>query len=407
MSIEITNWKHKFVKTAVLVAGAAMTMGNQKCQQQPQARTLKKIVDVSGVTSAPIRFPDGSSFDFQYVANQQIYGVLQESNEFAFKAKKTFATSPAQVTQAKMTTGADIKMFNLSDADTAMMKASALQAGKEVDTQYAKTAWCMANLPQARLSGSVNSFEMIGGGGISLGFTPAGPVPSVTLGSASVNIEQAQMDFSMMATRPLSSTVIAAANVNSKQTKTKLNFTINFGVWSVGPSAYYQTPLATVTKKALTTAVGTLSKQMASDAWFTRILANHDTHLMVVGGSDVKLEVGDQLLVYNEEYYWDGEPCNSNYLGGGAAAGSAVAKIEIDWVGDEISRGKVIEQSDYNAVVGAKVKLFKMHAADYVPPSAGVQDPSNDTSSSSGSGSSSGSATAPSTGNSSKPTGGR
>jgi len=395
MSIDITNWKQKFVKTAVLVAGAAMTMGNQKCQQQPQARTLKKIVDISAVTSAPIRFPDGSSFDFQYVANQQIYGVLQESNEFAFKAKKTFATSPSEVTQAKMTTGADVKMFNLSEGDTAMMKASALQAGKEVDTQYAKTAWCMANLPQARLSGSVNSFEMIGGGGISLGFTPAGPVSSVTLGSASVNIEQAQMDFSMMATRPLSSTVIAATNINSKQTKTKLNFTINFGVWSVGPSAYYQTPLATVTKKALTTAVGNLSKQMASDAWYTRILANHDTHLMVVGGSDVKLEVGDQLLVYNEEYYWDGEPCNSNYLGGGAAAGSAVAKIEIDWVGDEISRGKVIEQNDYNAVVGAKVKLFKMHAADYVPPSAGVQDPS------------SGSATAPSAGNSSKPTGGR
>jgi hypothetical protein len=49
-----------------------------------------------------------------------------------------------------------------------------------------------------------------------------------------------------------------------------------------------------------------------------------------------------------------------------------VAKIEIDWVGDEISRGKVIEQNDENAVIGAKVKLFKMHAKDYKPPEAGV-----------------------------------
>lgn len=402
MSIEITNWKQKFVKTAVLVAGAALTMGNQKCQQQPQqTRVLKKIVDVNGVTSSPVTFPDGSAFDFQYVANQQIYGVLQESNEFAFKVKKTFATSPATVAQAKMTTGADVKMFNLSEGDTAMMKASAEEAGKEVASQYSQTAWCMANLPQARIAGSVNSFEMIGGGGISLGFTPAGPLPGASLGSASINIEQAQLDLSMMATRPLSSSVIAATNINSKQTKTKLNFTINFGAWSVGPSAYYQTPLATVTKKALTTAVGNLSTQMASDAWYTRVLANHDTHLMVVGGADVKLEVGDQLLVYNEEYYWDGEPCNSNYLGGGAAAGSAVAKIEIDWVGDEISRGKVIQQSDYNAVVGAKVKLFKMHAPDYVPPSAGVQDPSNDSTAGSGT------SPAPSTGGNSKPTGGR
>ena len=107
---------------------------------------------------------------------------------------------------------------------------------------------------------------------------------------------------------------------------------ISFGAWSVGPSAYYQTPLATVTKKALTKAVDALDSQLQSEEWYTRVMANHDTHLVIVGGSDVKLEPGDQLLVYNEDYYWEGEPCNSKYLGGGAQASSAVAKIEIDWV---------------------------------------------------------------------------
>lgn len=362
-------------KIAVLMIGAVMTMGNQKCQQTVSSRSLKKIVDMGSIRSSPINFPGGSSFDFQFVANQQIYGVLQESNDFAFKYAPPIATAPANATT---NANGDTNMFNLSKADNAMMKASAVEAGKgNYDVQYAQTAWCMVNLPQVKISGSVNSFELLGGGGINLGFTPAGAYPTNGLASAGLNLQFAQLDLSMVATRPLTATVVGAANVTSKQTKTSVNFALNFGAFSVGPSAYYQTPLASVSKTALAKAVSSLSGQLASDEWYTRVMANHDTHLIVVGGSDVGLEVGDQLLVYNEEYYWEGEPCNSKYLGGGAAANAAVAKIEIDYVGDEISRGKVIEQNDYNAVVGAKVKLLKFHAADYVAPAAGVQGVAN------------------------------
>lgn len=396
-------------KIAVLVAGAAMTMGNTQCQQQQvaPARTLKKIVDMGNIRSSAINFPGGSSFDFQFVANQQIYGVLTESKDFAFKYAPPIATAPAVATT---TATGDTNMFNLSKADSAMMKASALEAGKsDYSLQYAQTAWCMVNLPQVKIAGSVNSFELIGGGGITLGFTPAGAYPTNGLASAGLNLQFAQLDLSMIATRPLTSTVVGAANVTSKQTKTSVNFSLNFGAFSVGPSAYYQTPLASVSKAALQKAVSGLSDQLKSDEWYTRVMANHDTHLIIVGGTDVGVEVGDQFLVYNEEYYWDGEPCNSKYLGGGAAANAAVAKIEIDYVGDEISRGRVIQQNDYNAVVGAKVKLSKFHDANYVPPAAGVQDTSGSGSSSSGSGSSGAStSTGTSSGSSSsKPTGGR
>lgn len=359
-------------KIAILMAGAAMTMGNQKCQQQaqPPARVLKKIVAMGSIKSSAVNFP-GGAFDFQFVANQQIYGVLQESKEFAFKYAPPIATAPQAATT---TANGDTNLFNLSKADGEMMKASALEAGKSnYEAQYAQTAWCMVNLPQVKIAGSVNSFELIGGGGITLGFTPAGSYPTSGLTSVGVNLQFAQLDLSMLATRPLTSTVVGAANVTAKQTKTAVNFALNFGAFSVGPSAFYQTPLAAVSKTALARAVSSLSGQLKKDEWYTRVLANHDTHLIIVGGADVGLEVGDQLLVYNEEYYWDGEPCNSKYLGGGAAANAAVAKIEIDFVGDEIARGKVIEQNDYNAVVGAKVKLSAFHAANYVPPAAGVQ----------------------------------
>lgn len=365
------EFTRKLSKVSILVLGAGLMMGNEKCQQQPvKERALKKIVEMGTIKSSPIIFPGGTSFDFQFVANQQIYGVLTESEHFTLRYAPPIAIPPSQASVG------DTNFFNLSKADGQMMKAFAQEAGKDnYAVEYSKTAWCMVNLPQARIEGSVNSFEMIGGGGITIGFTPAGQV-SNGLTSAGLNLEWAQLDLSMMALRPLTSKVMAASNVTTKQTKTKVSFGLNFGAFSIGPSAYYQTPLAQVSKNGLKLGVSDLDTKLKSEEWYTRVMANHDTHLVVVGGTDVGLEAGDQLLVYNEDYYWDGEPCNSRYLGGGAAAGSAVAKIEIDWVGDEISRGKVIEQNDYNAVIGAKVKLFKFHAADYVPPAAGVQ-PSN------------------------------
>lgn len=348
-----------------------MTMGNQKCEQKPAGageRTLKKIVELGAIRSSPVLFPGGGGFDFQFVANQQIYGVLLDSKEFTLKYNPPIAVPPQEARSG------DEGFFNLTKADGQMMKAFAQAAGKDnYNVQYAKTAWCMVNTPQAKISGSVNSFELIGGGGATLGFTPAGAFPTSGLSSAGFNVEFAQLDLSMVATRPLTSKAIAAANVNSKQTKTKVNFGLNFGAFTLGPSAYYQTPLAQVTKNALVKSVASLSNQLKSEDWYTRVLANHDTHLVIVGGSDVQLEPGDQLLVYNEDYYWEGEPCDSRYLGGGAQAGSAVAKIEIDWVGDEISRGRIIEQNDENAVIGAKVKLFKFHDANYKPQDPGVQ----------------------------------
>lgn len=358
----------KLMKAAVLVGGAAMMMGNQKCEQKAQttdARVLKKIVDLGAIRSSPINFPTGGSFDFQFVANQQIYAVMLDSKQFAFKYNPPIAVPPAQAT-------GDQNFFNLTKADGQMMKAFSEAVGQSnYSLQYAKTAWCMVNLPQAKISGAVNSFEILGGGGLKLGFTPAGAYsPSI---GGDFNVESAQLDLSLVATRPLTSSVMGAANVTSKQTKTKVSFGLNFGAFSIGPSAYYSTPLANVTKNALTKGVSDLSNQLTKEEWYTRVMANHDTHVVVVGGLDVNLEVGDQLLVYNEDYYWEGEPCNSKYLGGGAQASSAVAKIEIDWVGDEISRGRVIEQNDENAVVGAKVKLYKMHAKDYQAPDAGVQ----------------------------------
>jgi hypothetical protein len=340
------------LKAGMLCSAAGMMMGNQSCQEEAVAtRELKRIVEMGKITAPSITLPQGGSFDFQYVANQQIYAVLQNSDHFALR----YGTPVVPVT----TSSVESKAFNISSNDQVMMKASALNNGVSEKPQYSKDAECLINLPNARISGSVNAFEMIGGVGVQIGFNAAGPLDVSGLTGLGFDIEWAQLDLSMMATHPLTAGLLSAANVNSKQTKTKVNFTLNVGAFSVGPSAYYQTPLAKVTQTALTNASSSLYDGLkAKEEWYSRVLMDHDTHLVILGGNNVGAKVGDQFNIYNEIYYWEGDPCNSKYYGG--AASNPVATIELDSVGDEISFGKVINQTDENPVLGAKVKILKL-----------------------------------------------
>lgn len=359
-------------KALVIVCVSGLMMGNKSCEEKPvvKQRSLKKIVEMGQIKASPINLPGGGGFDFQFVANQQVYGVLAENEAFALRY------SPPIIIDPGLARGDEF--LKMTAYDKSAFKSFAKSAGRDnYQVQYSKEAWCMVNLPQAKIAGSVNSFEMIGGGGLSLGYGLGGAY-EVDMGpNVDFNVEYAQLDVSMIAMRPLTNKVMAASNVTAKQTKTRVNFSFNIGAFRLGPRAYYQTPLASVTKKALTNSVDSLDQQLKSEEWFTRVLANHDTHIVVIGGQDVRLEAGDQLLVYNEDYYWEGEPCNSRYLGGGAASDSAVAKIELDWVGDEISRGRVIEQTDEAPVIGAKVKLFKFKPQGASQGPGSVQPPTS------------------------------
>lgn len=346
------------IKAGVLLGTAGLMMGNQSCEQQPVAkRELKRIVEMKKIISPVIQLPQGESFDFEFVANQQIYAVLQKNDHFALRYEPPVVDVPTPFGG----TSGDSKTLKVTASDNLMLKALAANTGTSEKAQYSKEAECMINLPSAYISGSVNSFEMLGGAGVKIGFDPTGAHSVGPLTGLGVNIQWAQLDLSLMATNPLTNGLLAGANVNAKQTKTSVNFSLLFGALSVGPSAYYRTPLAKVTQNALITGVDGLHKQLqAKEEWFSRVLLNHDTHLAVLGGTNVNMKVGDQFNVYNEVYYWEGEPCvkGSKYYGGGAK--TPVAVIEIDWVGDEVSRGRVIQQTDENPVLGAKIKLLKL-----------------------------------------------
>lgn len=335
-------------RAMMLVPAAGLLMGNSSCQQAASTRAFKKIVDLGQIQAPSLQIAPGENFDFRFVMNQQAYGVFMESEGFALRYNPPLVVTSSGTSQ-----------LNLSAKDTSLFQKAVAQASSAPFVNYSKEASCMVYLPQAKIYGSVNSFEAVGGGGLSIGFNPtSGALSGLSTASVSFNLQSAQLDMSMTAVRPLTNGVLASVNVDAKRSKMNFSAAINFLMISIGPSFWYQTPLSQVTKNALTLAVDALKTDLASEEWYTRVLANHDTEITIIGGSSIGFKVGDQLNFYNETYYWDGTPCASTYRGGVAV--DPVATGEIISIGDEISIVKVTKQTDENVVVGAKVKLLQL-----------------------------------------------
>jgi hypothetical protein len=364
MNFEI--FKKNKIKTLFLFPMVLTMMGNEKsCEQQPvsQKRQLKRIVEIQKIVSPSVNFGPAGTFDFEFVANQQLIGVLQNSGDFAFRLMPPVQSNPTPARFALNGPGdfPESKILNLVGSDKTLMKswlAGPSEKPAVLATQSTE-AWCMVNKPQAVISGSVNSFELLGGGGLSLGFSPAG-AHAVSVDMLKVGFEFFQLDLSLNATSPAPLYMnLASSNVTSKQTKTRLGAGLNLGGITVGPSVYFQTPLAKVTKAALTKAVNDLRAKFKSDDWFTRVLANKDADLMIVGGANVNLKVGDELAIYNELYTWSGEPCDSTLEYDGIAK-YPVAKGFVNTVGRDVSFLTLTYEEEERVQIGATVRLVRL-----------------------------------------------
>lgn len=346
--------KKNLVKATLLLPFAGLLMGNQSCQKQPEppkARELKKIVHMGQVRSPAMQLPGGQLFDFGFVANQQLYGILMEDGTFALKQRE----------YVQVASGGNRGLFKLTSSDFQVLQKSIpsqLDIGKN-SVVVSKEAACMVNLPMAKVDASVNAFELVGGGGLRLGFTPSGAHNSNAIGAGvGFNVEFAQLDVSMSATNPITGNPMAAANVDATQTKTRVDASISLGMFSLGPSFFYQTPLAKVTKTGLTKAVTDLGTAFEKFEWSSRVMYQlDDKEIYIVGGLDLNMKAGDEFALFNEEYLWDGEPCASTYRGGGS--GKPVAVLKLEWVGDEVSKGYLTKQTFENVRVGSKVRLYK------------------------------------------------
>lgn len=354
----------RIAKTLILAATGLLLMGNESCEKNgnveaPKPRTLKKIVDVGLVQSRLIDMPGGQKFDFQYVINQQIYPVLQASEGFAFRYKPPFNESPSQL-------GSNIRFadMNLGTNDIQMLERTFGKTGVPNVVMSDEIA-CLVNLPQYRLWGTVNSFELLNKIGLGLGFTTGGAYSPNGIPGINFGVETYQLDMNMVAANPVTSEVYGAANVTAKQTRTQVEFNLPIYNLLVDPSFYFQTPLARVSYNALESSIKQIQAQLdAKQEWYTRVLYADEHVATILAGSNHNVQKGDIFNVYNEKTFWISEngeipvPCESKLQS--TLDGDPIASIEVFDVSTDAAAGKVIFESGIPIKMGAKVKIRKL-----------------------------------------------
>ena len=329
-------------------------MGNEGCEEQEPLNTapedqriLRKLIEVGKLQAQPMNLPGGGTFDFEFVANAQFFELLTRSDYFVVPYRRTVANG---------STTFSVEDENLMTDWQTFGEARAMDSSTD--------ASCLVELPQLTIGGEVRSFEMKSGGGLSIGFGPFGSYETNNIfPSANVKVQNAELEVGVKAIDTLEEVLLAGSTGEATQSRVDLGLNINFGNFSLGPSYYFQSPLADVTRNALTKSLNDVIEKLAEEPWYTRVIEDRDSHLVIGGGNRAGLQRGDILEVYNETHYWSGTPCLSDYRGS-ISAEQPVAVVKVSQVGPGVALAQVLEQGQMNPAIGAKVVVRKLVEAD-------------------------------------------
>lgn len=351
------------IKFSLLLPLAGLLMGNQSCDKKApvvEERQLKKIIEVGKIESRPVLLPDGNVFDFQFVVNQQIYSALHESKAFAFRYN-----APLQGLGV-MSDGSVLTQLNLSEESKVFFEKTMGKSANQI-LMPSEDASCLTTQPQARIGGAVTSYAMMGGGGLAIGFNPAGNLNGAGIG-ANFEMKIFQLEMILRALTPMTNLDLAEVQKVKKKIDMKLSFSLPIAGFNIGPSFFYETPIAQVTRKALNESVMTLRDEFKKVKWSTRVLdmKEGDNLIAIIGGADdVGIQVGDQFVIYRETYYWKGEPCNSELQNESGAFPIPLALVEVIHTGTDLSTTQVIKYfNDFNpnTIKGSRVEISKLMA---------------------------------------------
>ncbi|MGZ5278693.1 MAG: hypothetical protein ACXWC9_02050 [Pseudobdellovibrionaceae bacterium] len=332
----------------ILLPLSALMMGNQKCQDpKAEVRELKRRVEMGAIDAPAMSLPDGKKFDFKFVANAQMYDVLRKT--------KSFSTATMDGThELEQMTDADRDAFNRCDDD--VLSGNQKMAAKP--GQVSTVATCMINMPQAVIEGSILNFEVTNKTGVSIDL-----LKPVDVGF-SIDVTKAVLAMSFQADDPLiPGKVLAATTSKANRFETKMSANINFGMFSVGPSAYFKSELSGVVSQAMQSGISDLKAQMdEATPWYAMVIKNCDKAILINAGglSDAGLKKGDVLEVYNVRYRWTGDVCNSALQGAIDETPQPIAVAEVEIVGDTLSQAKIVMQTEIKIQPGSRVYVRKL-----------------------------------------------
>lgn len=360
------------LRSSLLIPLALGLMGNQSCEQsQDQGRVLKKKVGVDALKSQPLPTPDGKLFDFGYVMNAQLPGALYKQNLFLFEKIGSIVDTSKDSGEKIQGLSASSQKILGSEYQRDML-AYKLEELQNDPNEMA----CLLNYPQFRLNGKVLSFEASDSYGGSFGFNEGGAFSGGFGIGVTLQFDSAQLAMTMSAYRQElgeSAGLMVPVNVTKKQTQTHVSFSFLFDGFGLSPSATFRPTMASLAENTLNLGLQQIkaTERMKQDPFYVRVMEEHDTTIVIFGGSNVGIQKGDRFTVMNQKGKWKGQPCQSQFEY--AYVTEELAIIEIITVDDVVSVGRVLDPKEggieYStaAKIGAKVVLKSLYDASAKP----------------------------------------
>lgn len=360
-----TDIKKLSLKVLSLVGLGLGLMGNQGCPEKPavvvEPRQLKWYADSGAIKSPVVKFGDAGSFDFGYVASEQLNGVLFNSKGFTTSYSGPGIQMGDQGPELAGAQGMYQKMFGTKTVGSEMY--------------FSDEARCLINLPDVKVNGSVLAYELVSGNSISIGFNQNTAHAGIGLGAQfSVKLKQLMMQmYGIDSAKDLNngkSRLIASPLVTQEGKDTDGKVSIDYNMIGAGYGWYKNTPLSKLTEGALQQGVDKIKTEMNKVPWTTKVLDLQamdgesnplgDVGVVIKGGADVNLKKGDQVAFYNEKTIWKGTPCESDFYGFARLVKDPFAYGEVVYADRYFSTVAIIKRMDNTKIKpGWRVELFK------------------------------------------------
>lgn len=358
----------RVVRVCALMAIATISMGNESCEKEEKdtgPRQLKRRIQMGAIKAPPIGLPQGGSFDFQYVANAQMYHILNKTDAFS-----TATVDPTQIFDPSGLSQSEAQVFHQCEDQEDYYYGN---SGHQKST-FSQIAACMIDMPQGMVSGNILDFTLVNRGGLSLGLSQ---IPYLT--GFNFEFQRYELSVTMKVMHPLQrggifpgdKKVIATTAKEKVSKDFGVGLNLNFGGFELGPSYYYKSPLRKVVDDAMSSAVKDLASQWnKAEPWYAMVLRACDKYIYINAGNrtDAGLQVGDLVRVQNVNYRWQGESCRSDLMGTVDYVGGPVGYARVVSVGDNIAAAVVLDRDpeypysrDQIIKPGARVYVEKLY----------------------------------------------
>jgi hypothetical protein len=203
---------------------------------------------------------------------------------------------------------------------TSSMKSANLASNKAGSiTGEQQNLSCLDSRVDYVLGTEVLDFELVGGGGLNAGFSPAG---MMLVGiKAGVNYSKGQLQTMMHIQDPMKPGV-TVVDVPGSASANNFSFSLNANLTmaTFGPSFWYSTPVFKLSNNALSNNLTNVSNQLQKVVltdWWIHVSDLVGTNgFFIPAGSTAGIQEGDEFKVMDASYEWagDGSPCRNELI---------------------------------------------------------------------------------------------